>query len=59
MPLRYQVKRLSVSAAALLRKVLDAQNSGAPSVTSLARGRKLTPIDDVVARVGREPFAPD
>ena len=59
MPLRYQVKRLSVSAATLLRKVLDTQKSRAPSATSLASGRKLTPIDDVVARVGREPFAPD
>ena len=59
MPLRYQVKRLSVSAATLLRKVLVAQKSSAPSVTSLSRVRKLTPIEDVVARVGREPFAPD
>ena len=59
MPLRYQVKRLSLSAATLLRKILDAKRSHASSGTSLASVRKLTPIEDVVARVGREPFAPD
>lgn len=59
MPLRYRVKRLSADAAVLLRRILNAQKSPVPSATSLASGRKLTPIDDVVARIGREPFAPD
>ena len=59
MPLRYQMKTLSFSASALLRKILDTPKSPARSVTSLASVRKLTPIDEVVARVGREPFAPD
>ena len=59
MPLQYQVKRLSADAAVWLRRILIAQKSPARLVRSLARVRKLTPIDDVVARVGREPFAPD
>jgi hypothetical protein len=58
MPLRYHVKRLSVRAAMLVRKVL-AQKPSAPSITLASRVRKLTPIENVVARIGREPFAPD
>ena len=59
MPLRHQLKRLITTVANGLRAILGVEKSEAPSVTSLSTARKLTPIDDVVARVGREPFAPD
>jgi hypothetical protein len=58
MPLRNLIKRSPLSAATWLRKVLNVQKGGA-SISSLTNARKLTPIDHVLARVGREPYAAD
>lgn len=58
MPLRHQLQRLSASTTTLLRRLLGGDNRSAPSITSLSIPRKLTPIDDVVARVGRDPLPP-
>lgn len=59
MPLRHQMKRSPARGATWLRKILSAQKATPPSSTPLTSARKLTPIDHVLARVGREPYAPD
>lgn len=60
MQLHDYFKRFSASASTLLKESLRARNLRAGSAASLsARTRKLPPIDEVLARLGREPFAPD
>jgi hypothetical protein len=56
MSLHHQLKRLFATTTDWLR---GARKPAPRSVTSLSAARKLAPIDDVVARVRREPFAPD
>jgi hypothetical protein len=56
MRVRQPFQTLTARIAAWLRQRGDAPAS---SGTSLITPRKLPPIEDVVARVGREPFLPD
>jgi len=53
-------KPLTLSASALtwLRRLLCVGQSTAPSISSLSSPRKLKPIDDVLAQVGRDPIPP-
>jgi len=57
--LRRQIERFPARALDWLRAVLVTEKSPAPSATSLGAARKLIPINDVVARVGREPGSTD
>jgi hypothetical protein len=60
MQLHDYLKRFSASTSTLLNEMLRTRRQWAASIAPLtARTRKLPPIDEVVARIGREPFAPD
>jgi hypothetical protein len=58
MPLQ-DFKELCARALAALREALRAHRLSAPLVTSLTHPRKLAPIDDLVARIGRDPLPPN